>query len=94
MDMAQPAFDKLCLLIQGSNDKIAIFVGLMRDRYVAHANADRPAYGTAARYRFDLEVADVLEENGQIIEALKSTSIWPYSRPVPTAGSCSSSKMN
>lgn len=28
MDMAQPALDKLCLLIQGSNDKIAIFVGL------------------------------------------------------------------
>lgn len=74
MDMAQPAVDKLCLLIQGSNDKITVFVGLMRDRYVAHANADRPAYGTAARYRFDLEIADVLEETGQIIEALKSTS--------------------
>lgn len=74
MDMAQPAVDKLGLLIQGSNDKIAVFVGLMRDRYVAHANADRPAYGTAARYQFDLEVAEALEETAQIIEALKSTS--------------------
>ncbi len=75
MDRAQPAVDKLCLLVQGSNNKITEFVNMMRDRYVAHANVARPAYGTAARYKSDMEVADIIEESVQITEALKSTSV-------------------
>lgn len=70
MDQAQPAVSELCNLVRGSNAKIVAFVTLMEGRYIAHANANRPPYGSWARYTFDREVASRLEEIQQIRQVM------------------------
>lgn len=75
MNAGQPGVDAICSQMQKDNDKIATFVNTMRDRYVAHAQAARPKYGTWERYKFDLEVANTLDEFHQINAALISSSL-------------------
>jgi len=74
MTTAQPAVVVISKLLQRDYDKIEMFVNLMRDRYIAHANADRPPFGTWQRYKFDSEVAAGLEEFQQINDALAAAS--------------------
>lgn len=70
MDQAQPAVTALCSLVRGSNEKIVVFVTIMESRYIAHANDNRPPYGSWARYTFDQEVAGRLEKISQIRQVL------------------------
>ena len=74
MITAQPAVVTISKLLQRDYEKIAMFVKLMRDRYIAYANADRPQFGTWERYKFDSEVAAGLEEFQQINDALAAAS--------------------
>ena len=74
MTTAQPAIAAISNLLQRDYDKVAIFVNLMRDGYITHANADRPQYGTWQRYKFDSEIAARLEEFQQINDALGAAS--------------------
>ncbi len=74
MDLGQPGVDALTRLLSQSNKKIELFTAQMRNRYIAHAQAGRPAFGTWARYKFDLEVAEVMEEFEEINSALESAS--------------------
>ncbi len=74
MDLGQPGVDTLTGLLRQSNVKIVRFTDEMRDRYIAHAQAARPAFGTWERYRFDVKVADALAEFGEIGQALQSAN--------------------
>ena len=72
MNLAQSDLEGLSELIVGSNKKIKTAVGIMLDRIIAHANAARPAYGTIERYRFDVEIADIITEVEEIEASLES----------------------
>lgn len=74
MTSAQPGIEKLSELIQKDNQRIGLFVQLIRDSYIKHANLSRPDYGTNERYKSDLEVATALEEFQQIQYSLTSSS--------------------
>lgn len=74
MTTAQPAVESISTLLQRDNGKIARTVNLMRDRYIAHAQSARPSFGSWQRYKFDSEVAAVIEEFQQINDALVSSS--------------------
>ncbi|MDO8990069.1 MAG: hypothetical protein Q7U91_10600 [Sideroxyarcus sp.] len=82
MTTAQPAVESICKLLQRDYDKISSYVNLMRDRYIGHANANRPKYGTWQRYKFDGEIAADLEEFQQINDALASASAAIQKMPV------------
>jgi predicted heme/steroid binding protein len=82
MTTAQPAVESICKLLQRDYDKITMYVNLMRDRYIDHANANRPKFGTWQRYKFDGEVAADLEEFQQINDALASASAAIQKMPV------------
>ena len=60
MDLAQDDLEKVSKLIVGSNVKIKSAVGIMLNRIIAHANVARPAYGTAERYPFDFQIAEII----------------------------------
>lgn len=81
MTSAQPGIEKLSELIQKDNQRIGLFVQLIRDSYIKHANLARPAYGTNERYKSDLEVATTLEEFQQIQNSLTSSSKAASSLP-------------
>lgn len=72
MDMAQNDLERLSNLIIGSNQKIKMAAGIMLNRIIAHANAARPAYGTTERYRFDMEIAHIIDEVEAIEASLES----------------------
>lgn len=74
MDMAQDDINDLSNLIVGSNNKIKNFVGLMQGRIIAHANATRPAYASANRISYDLNVSVLLAEIDEINKSLDSVS--------------------
>jgi len=74
MTTVQPAVVAITNLLQRDYDKVQIFVNLMRDRYIAHANADRPPFGTWQRFKFDSEIAAGLAEYQQIDDALDAAS--------------------
>lgn len=70
MDSAQGDIDHLSTMIAGSNTKIKKAVGIMIDRILAHADAQRPPYGSVARTAFDERMALVIAEAQEIEEAL------------------------
>jgi hypothetical protein len=74
MDMAQDDITGLSNLIIGSNKKITDFVLLMQGRIIAHANAARPAYGSADRITFDSNIAVLLAEIADVNASLDSVS--------------------
>ncbi|MGB5082407.1 MAG: hypothetical protein WBO23_16895 [Burkholderiales bacterium] len=74
MDLGQPGVEALASLLQGSNKKVGAFVSIMQSRFVGHAQADRPKFGTWARYHLDLEIAATLDEFQQIHEALQTAN--------------------
>ncbi len=71
MDAAQPCLDSLAPLIASSCNELEGAVDLMRDRILAHANAQRPAYASPARYPFDFEIAGFLDEVASIHSSLR-----------------------
>jgi len=71
MHMAQPDIEQLSKLITESNAKIKIAVGIMLNRIMAHANSARPEYGTAERYEFDKEIANIITEVEGIESAIE-----------------------
>jgi autotransporter translocation and assembly factor TamB len=75
MDMAQINIEKLSNLIVGSNQKIKGLVKIMQGRIIAHANAARPPYATAARITFDSTIADLLAETNEINASLDLMSV-------------------
>jgi hypothetical protein len=57
MQSVQGDIDTLCTLIASDSERITEDIDLMTGRIVAHANPDRPPYGTAARLAFDEGIA-------------------------------------
>lgn len=74
MANGQRGLDVICIQLQQDIQKTRPYVNLMRDRYIARANAARPKYATADRYPFDLQVANELDEYRQIDRALVAMS--------------------
>jgi hypothetical protein len=72
MHLAQGDVKTLCNLVAQDNDKISRDIDIMMDRIVAHANVDRPAYGTSARIDFDTKIAFYIWQAKTITESLKS----------------------
>ena len=70
MDSAQGDIDNLSTLIVGSNTKIKKAVGIMTDRILAHADTQRPPYGSVERTAFDERIALVIAKAQDIEEAL------------------------
>lgn len=74
MEQSQKHIETLANLIAGDNEKIARDVDVMLDRVIAHANADRPAFGTAGRISFDESIAQQIFEARAVKESLASMS--------------------
>ena len=75
MDLHQKDIENLSVLIVGSNDKIGKYVKIMVERILTHANfAMRPDYGSASRYFFDMEIAEVIAETEDIQASLSSVN--------------------
>lgn len=72
MQAAQPDLAVLCDLIAHDNEKIGQDIDLMIGRLIAHANADRPAYGTADRIAFDERIGAELWQAKIMKESLKA----------------------
>lgn len=70
MDSAQGDIDNLSALMVGSNVKIKKSVGIMTDRILAHADAQRPPYGSMERTAFDERIARMIAEAQEVEEAL------------------------
>lgn len=70
MDSAQGDIENLSTLIVGSNTKIKKAVEIMTDRILAHADVQRPPYGSVERTTFDERIALVIAEAQEIEEAL------------------------
>ena len=70
MDASQDDIFSLSTLIVGSNTKIKKYVGQMRNRFIAHANAARPPYASLNRVASDLNTAQLLAEIDEIDSSL------------------------
>ncbi|MBU4231813.1 MAG: hypothetical protein KKD99_07485 [Proteobacteria bacterium] len=70
MDFAQNDLEKLSGLIVGSNKKIKELIDPMLKSIIANANPIRPAYGSAGRYQFDLDIAERIAEVEEIESSL------------------------
>ena len=74
MHNSQNDIKALADLMAHDNEKIAALVDNMLARIVAHANQDRPPFGTAARIDFDERISLQICEAKAIKESLKSIS--------------------
>jgi len=75
MDMAQSDIEQLSQLIAESNIKIKIAVGIMLNRIIAHANTARPEFGTAERYEFDEQIANIITDVEEIESSLQRMNV-------------------
>lgn len=75
MGVAQPGIEALVRLFHEDKAKIATFSDLMKASYINHAQRARPPFGTWDRYRFDQEIAAVLEEFEQVQGALSAADV-------------------
>lgn len=75
MRVAQPGIEALVRLFHEDRAKIATFSDLMKTSYLNHAQRARPPFGTWDRYRFDQEIAAVLEEFEQVQGALTAADV-------------------
>lgn len=83
MEVSQGDIDRLSALIVGSNVKIKRSVGIMTDRILAHAEAQRPPYGSLARTAFDERMGRVIADAQDIEGALDAMNL--AMRTIPKA---------
>ena len=72
MDLAQNDIEELSKLIEKSNSKIKMSIGVMLAPLINHANEVRPPVKTLERIPFDMEVAEVIAEAEAIEASLES----------------------